>query len=83
MAGSGFLVLLGRRIGLRKLLANPLKDEATMRNNDKYWKFGTLNLIGVGTFGWAAHGFYRWEIGKLQMFRKYEQQVGMYMRWRM
>jgi hypothetical protein len=75
--------LLAKKLNLRRLIANPLVDEQSIQRNDKYWSFATRNLIGMGTMGFVSYSFYRLEINKIALFKKYEQEVGMYMQWRM
>jgi len=77
------LALAAKKINLRRLIANPLIEEESIQRNDKYWRFATRNLIGVGTVGFLGFSFYRLEINKILMFKKYEQEIGIYMRWRM
>ena len=65
------------------MLANPLKDEQSIANNDKYWKFALLNGIAVGTLGFLGFSFYRSEINKIIVYKKYEKEIHMYMNWKM
>lgn len=36
----------------------------------------------MGTFGFLAFAFYRNEINKVYLFKKYEKEVSAYMKWR-
>ncbi len=36
----------------------------------------------MGTLGFGAMSFYRSEANKIMLFKKYEKQVNMYMKWR-
>lgn len=77
------LALIAKKTNLRRMIANPLIDEQSIQRNDKYWRFATRNLIGVGTVGFLGFSFYRLEINKILLYKKYEQEIGMYMQWRM
>jgi hypothetical protein len=76
------LAFASKRVNLRRLIANPLKDEAEISKNDKYWRYATLNGIMLGTVGFIGFAFFRSELNKILLFKKYEKEVGMYMRWR-
>jgi hypothetical protein len=64
------------------LIANPLKDESEFAKNDKYWRFASLNSVVMGTFGFLGFSFYRNEVNKVYLFKKYEKEVSIYMKWR-
>ncbi len=76
------MVYAGKRLNLRKLIANPFRDEELIKKNDKYWKYATLNGIVVGTGGFLGFAFYRHELNKVVLYKKYEKEVGIYMKWR-
>ena len=76
------LVFTSKKLKLRKLIANPLKDESEFARNDKYWRFASLNSIVMGTFGFLAFSFHRNQLNKAEMFKKYEKEVSVYMKWR-
>jgi len=42
-----------------------------MAKNDKYWRYATINAIVVGTVGLIAFSFYRCELNKVLLFKKY------------
>jgi hypothetical protein len=73
---------LGKKLNLRRLIANPFRSEELIQKNDKYWRFATLNGIVVGTFGFAGFGLYRNESNKILLYTKYEREVDVYMKWR-
>ena len=79
---SSSLVLLAKKMNLRRLIANPLRDELLIAKNDKYWKYATLNGIIVGTVGFVAFAFYRSEVDKITIFKKYEKEVAYFMKWK-
>ena len=65
------LVFLAKKIGLRRILANPLKNEADFAKNDKYWKWSIYNTIMIGTVGLFATSFFRSEANKMTLFKQY------------
>lgn len=54
-----------------------------IKKNDKYWKYATLNCIAVGTVGFTAFAYYRSEINKIVLYKKYEKEVNMFMKWKL
>lgn len=79
---ASVLIYTAKRFNVRRLIANPLKDQAEIAKNDKYWRFLTYNSLVMGTLGFGAMSFYRSEANKIMLFKKYEKQVNMYMKWR-
>ena len=45
-------------MNLRRIIANPLKDEADIAKSDKYWKVAIYNTIMMGTVGFFSMSFY-------------------------
>jgi len=41
-----------------------------------------MNTIIMGTFGFLSYSFYRNEVNKVYMFKKYEKEIALYMKWR-
>lgn len=79
---SSGLALLAKKLNIRRLIANPLRDEALIAKNDKYWRYATLNGIIVGTVGFAGFAFYRSEVNKIILYKKYEKEIAEFMRWK-
>lgn len=76
------LAFAGKKLNIRRILANPLKDEADIVKNDKYWRMAIYNSIFMGTLGTLSMSFYHSEANKLILYQKYEKEIGRYMRWR-
>ena len=79
---SSLVVLLAKKLKLRRLIANPLRDEADMANNDRYWRIGIYNILLIGTLGFMASAINRNEANKVILFKKYEPLINAYMKWR-
>lgn len=67
------LAYLGKRFNIRRILANPLKDESEIVKNDKYWKYATYNMIIMGTLSYGIMSFFRSETNKIALYKKYEK----------
>jgi hypothetical protein len=76
------LLFAAKKLKLRQLLANPLKDQEDIVKNDKFWKFAAYNALLMGTLGFTVTSFFRSEANKLLLFKKYEKQISNYMKWR-
>ena len=79
---TSLVAFVAKRFNLRRLLANPLKDESEMVKNDKYWRFATYNTIIVGTVTTAAVAFLGSEANKINLYQKYEREIAKYTKWR-
>jgi len=79
---SSSLVFLAKKMNLRRLIANPLREESLIAQNDKYWRYAALNGIIMGTVGFAAFAFYRSEANKVILYKKYEKEVAYFMKWK-
>lgn len=71
-----------KKINLRRMLANPLRDDAEIVKNDKFWKIVTYHSITMGTAGFLTFSFFRSEAHKIVLFNKYQTQINSYMKWK-
>lgn len=71
LAITSVLAIGAKKVNLRRLIANPLKDESEITKNDKYWRYAVLNGIMMGTLGFTGFAFYRSELNKIVLFQKY------------
>ena len=82
LAVASLVVLAGKKFNLRRMMANPLKDESDILKNDKYWKLAIYNLVMIGTAGSLVTSFFKSEINKVHLYQKHEKIINEYMRWR-
>ena len=73
LLSTSLLAFTFKKIGLRRIIANPLKDEAEIAKSDRYWKIAIYNLIMMGTAGTLASSFYASELNKIILYQKYEK----------
>ena len=59
LLATSFFAFAAKKCNLRRILANPLKNESSMSKNDKYWRFATYNSIIMGTVGLTTALYFR------------------------
>ncbi len=68
---GGGCALVASRLGLRQMLANPLKDPGSFARNNRLWRVGIANLLLLGGLGLVASAYLGSEGSKLALYKRH------------